>query len=88
VDKNPFEEETNTLVVNAHGALILLANPVARGQVLAITNCATRQKLTCRVAYLEPTQGGRTQVGIEFTQPSPGFWQINFPPEDWKAPAS
>ena len=88
VDKSPFEEVTKTLVVNAHGALILLGNSVARGQLLNITNNATKQKLTCRVAYLGPTQGGRTQVGIEFTEPTSGFWQINFPPEDWKTLAS
>jgi hypothetical protein len=88
VDKKPFEEATKTLVVNAHGALILLGNSVARSQVLTVTNNATKQKLTCRVAYLGPTQSGRTQVGIEFTEPSPGFWQINFPPEDWRTLAS
>lgn len=79
-----FEETTKTLVVNAHGALILLGNPVARGQILTVTNNATKQKLTCRVAYLGPAQSGRIQVGIEFTEPTPGFWQINFPSEDWK----
>ncbi len=87
-DGKPFEEETQTLVVNAHGALILLGNSLARGKVLTITNKATKEKLACRVAYLGPTQGGRTQVGIEFTEPSPNFWQVNFPPDDWKTPAS
>ena len=84
----PFEEASKTLVVNAHGALILLGNSVARGQVLTITNNATKEKLTCRVAYLGPTQSGRTQVGIEFTEPMLSFWQINFPPEDSKTPTS
>ena len=87
-DGKSFEEATKTLVVNAHGALILLGITVTRGQVLTLINKATKEKLTCRVAYLGPTQSGRTQVGIEFTEPMPGFWQINFPPEDWKALAS
>lgn len=83
-DGKDFEEATETLVVNAHGGLVLVANAVAQGQVLMVTHKATQQKLSCRVAYVGPTQGGKTQVGVEFTEPSPAFWQINFPPEDWK----
>ena len=81
-----FQEETKTLVVNAHGTLILLANSVVQGQVLTLANKITKQELPCRVAYLGPSQGGKTQVGVEFTQLSPSFWQINFPPENWKVP--
>jgi hypothetical protein len=81
-----FQEQTNTLVVNAHGALALLSSRVAQGQSLTIANKATDQKLSCRVVFLGPTQGGKTQVGLEFTQPSPGFWRIDFPPDDWKVP--
>jgi hypothetical protein len=83
-DGQDFEEEGKTLVVNAHGALVLLANAVAPGQVLMVTHKATQQKLSCRVVYIGPTQGAKTQVGVEFIEPSPGFWQIHFPPEDWK----
>lgn len=81
-----FQEETNTLVVNAHGALALLTSRVAQGQIVTIANKATDQKLPCRVVYLGPAQGGKTQIGLEFTQASPGFWRIDFPPEDWKVP--
>src|SRR5713226_1349524 len=82
-DGRNFEEETKTLVVNAHGALVLLANAVAQGQVLILTHNNTKEKLSCRVAYVGPTQGGKTQVGVEFMESAPGFWQVNFPPEDW-----
>jgi hypothetical protein len=87
-DGKAFEEETKTLVVNAHGALILLSRAVAQGQVLTITHKGTKQKLACRAAYLGPAQSGRTQVGVEFTEPSLSFWQVNFPPEDWKTQTS
>ncbi len=83
-DAKKFEEDTHTLVVNAHGALVTLVAPVAQGQSLTITNKATLEKLECRAVFVGHAQGGRTQVGLEFLLPSSSFWQINFPPEDWK----
>ena len=82
----PFEEETNTLVVNSHGALILLAGKVEKGQKLRLINRATREEQACRVASFGPTTAGKTQVGVEFLKPSPDFWHISFPPEDWVVP--
>jgi hypothetical protein len=81
-----FEEETHTLVVNLHGALVVLAGKVAKGQKLLLTNRATKGEQVCRVASLGPTSGGKVQVGVEFLKPSPDFWQISFPPEDWIVP--
>ena len=80
-----FEEDTQTLVVNAHGALILLANPVRTGQTLRLKNKASKDEELCKVVYLGPAQNSRIQVGVEFTSPSPHFWHIAFPPEDWSA---
>lgn len=82
----PFEEETHTIVVNVHGALVVLAGPVTKGQKLRLTNRATREVRMCRVASMGPTSEGKTQIGIEFLKPSPDFWQISFPPEDWVVP--
>lgn len=83
-----FDEETRTLVVNAHGALISLAAAVIAGQQLTIANEATQQSQDCRVVYLGSGTSGRVQMGIEFTAPSPKFWQIDFPPDDWVVPES
>ncbi len=74
-----FEEETHTLVVNAHGALIVLAGKVAKGQKLRLTNRATKAEQVCRVANLGPKSGGKAQIGVEFLKPSPDFWQHFFP---------
>ena len=84
----PFEEETHTLVVNVHGALVVLAGQVTKGQKLLLTNRATKQEQMCRVASLGPTSEGKAQIGIEFLKPSPDFWHISFPPEDWVVPES
>lgn len=81
-----FNEETRTLVVNAHGALISLAAPVTTGQQIQISNKATKQSLSCRIVYVGALQAGKAQMGIEFEKPSASFWQIDFPPEDWVVP--
>jgi hypothetical protein len=81
-----FKEETRTLVVNAHGALISLTSPVTAEQRILVSNRATQQSLACRVVYVGAPQAGRMQMGIEFEKPMPSFWQIDFPPDDWVSP--
>ncbi len=81
-----FDEETRTLVVNAHGALISLAAAVIAGQQITVSNEATQQSRDCRVVYLGSSASGKVQMGIEFVKPSPKFWQIDFPPDDWVVP--
>jgi hypothetical protein len=76
-------EETHTLIVNAHGALIQLALTVEIGQLLGIKNMQTLEELVCRVVNLGPDQPGKREVGIEFELASPRFWRIAFPPSDW-----
>ncbi len=80
---NVASEETHTLIVNAHGALIHLALTVEIGQLLGIKNGQTLEQLVCRVVHLGPDQTGKREVGIEFEVPSPRFWRIAFPPADW-----
>ena len=81
-----FKEDTQTYVVNAHGALIALAGRIEQGQTLYIINSATHEEQECRVIHVGQMTGGKAQIGIEFTKPSPAFWRIAFPPEDWTAP--
>lgn len=86
-DTHSFLEETKTLVVNAHGALIVLSMRVACGQKLVLKNQKTNEERPCKVVFLGPGKIGKNQVGVEFTQPAPFFWHIDFPPEDWTPPA-
>jgi hypothetical protein len=85
-DGKEFQEEARTLVVNAHGALLALNSPLRAGQALTLTHKLTRQSLECRTVYVGNPQGGKAQVGIEFLKAAAGFWQIDFPPEDWVVP--
>ncbi|MGH9683484.1 MAG: PilZ domain-containing protein [Candidatus Acidiferrales bacterium] len=78
-----FDETTTTVTVNAHGAMLLLQARVARGDKVTILNPKTTEEMPCTVVFIGQREGTRTQVGVEFAEPSRIFWRINFPPEDW-----
>jgi len=82
-DSQEFTEETRTLVVNAHGALISLAAQIVAGQQIMVSNKTTSTTLECRVVHLGNAAAGKVQTGIEFVKACPSFWQIDFPPDDW-----
>jgi hypothetical protein len=81
-DKEPVAEETDALVVNAHGALIILAADVKRDQFITISNVKTNEELLARVTSVGLRFMGKAQVGIEFIRPAPEFWGIPHP-KDW-----
>jgi hypothetical protein len=72
--KRSISEKTHTIVVNDHGALILLAAKVEIQQIIRLENIKLGEELLCRVATLGPTLMGKTQVAVEFIIPKPGFW--------------
>jgi len=77
----PFEEETLTLAVSAHGALLPVSTQVKKGQRLALSNVQTKSALECVVAHIR--RADHLQLGVEFTMPNPTFWHVAFPPKDW-----
>src|SRR6266852_4844130 len=48
---SPFQEDTHTRAVSAHGALILMSTQVYRGQRLTLANVQTKAALECVVAH-------------------------------------
>jgi len=78
-----FSEQTKTMVVNAHGALIMLAAKVSPGQTLELKSPTNPESQSCKVVYIGPTVQGQTQVGVEFSKAAPHFWHVAFPPENW-----
>ena len=78
-----FDEMTETLAINAHGALILLNVRVLSGAIIHVKHNKTEEEQECHVAFLGPVRSGRAEVGVEFTSPRPTFWRVAFPPEDW-----
>jgi len=80
---SPFEEETQTRAISAHGALILISAQVYRGQRLTLSNVQTKAALECVVAHIDKRRGEHSQAGVEFTLPNPMFWHVAFPSKDW-----
>lgn len=78
-----FSERTTTQVVNTHGALILLHEPVVVGQLLSVTHVGTGEELVCTVVDINPGQLEAPEIGVEFVHPNARFWRVSFPPEDW-----
>jgi len=77
------EEETHTLAVSAHGALLAVSAPLYRGQRLTLSNPQTKDSLECVVAHIDRFPNEPVKVGVEFLLPNPTFWHVAFPPKDW-----
>ena len=80
-----FEEFTETLAINAHGALVLLTARVISGAAVHMRHNKTEEEQECHVAFLGPVRGGKAEIGLEFLEPRPTFWRVAFPPEDWSS---
>jgi hypothetical protein len=79
----PFDEEADTLAINAHGALVLLQARITSGSLLTLRNNTTNEEQECSVVFLGPVRGNKAEIGLEFSARRPQFWRIAFPPEDW-----
>jgi hypothetical protein len=78
-----FTEETATLAINAHGALVLMQARITSGSRVHLFHNRTQEEQECHVVFLGPVRAGKSEVGLEFTVASPSFWRVAFPPEDW-----
>jgi len=79
----PFDEEADTLAINAHGALVLLHARLTSGSLLTLRNNTTKEEQECHVVFLGPVRGNKAEIGLEFSARRPQFWRVAFPPEDW-----
>ncbi len=79
-----FREKTSTVSVSAHGCLVRLAAKVAQGDEVWLIHPKTAEEIPSRVVSLGKQGGEKIPDGIEFSEPSPLFWRINFPPDDWQ----
>ena len=82
-DGKEVREETQTVVVNAHGGLLKLRMEVKAGQPILLINEKSKVQQGCRVVRVETSAAGLSAVAFEFDQPAPHFWPIVFPPADW-----
>jgi hypothetical protein len=82
-DRSDFSEETRTIVLNAHGALVEMATSLDQGQTATLWNVSTSEKIECKVILVKPEPTGKFTTAVEFANPNPDFWRISFPPNDW-----
>jgi hypothetical protein len=82
-DGKDVREETQTMVVNAHGGLLKLKLEVKTGQPILLINERAKIQQGCHVVRVETSEAGNSAVAFEFDQPTPQFWPIVFPPADW-----
>ncbi len=73
-----------TVSVNDHGAMLQCPRVFESGAPLIIRNDATRNEVPCRVTRVPRESSGGYLIPVEFTEISADFWQISFPPTDWK----
>ena len=78
-----FRENSQTIVVSAHGGLLYLNESLEMGVQLTLINPVTEEEQECRVVFLGDASDKGQRVGIEFLYPSPHFWGVEFTPSDW-----
>src|SRR5277367_1248149 len=83
VDGQKFRAKSQTIVINAHGGLLYLDEPLEIGAELVLINPATEEEQECRIVYMGDTSDKGTRVGVEFLSPSPHFWGVEFAQQDW-----
>jgi protein TonB len=77
--REPFSENTRTVLVFANGAVIRLSSAVASGQLLFLTNEKTKKEVVCQVVKSKNYSNVSGYVELEFTEAAPGFWGLRFP---------
>jgi hypothetical protein len=82
-DGRKFQQNSQTIVINAHGGLLYLQETLDVGADLVLINPATEEEQECRVVYVGDTSDRGTRVGVEFLSPSPHFWGVEFTQKDW-----
>lgn len=75
----------HTVAVNVHGAMVVSPRTLEEDSKLEILNERTNEKIVCRVTRATRESSEGFLIPVEFTTPAPNFWQISFPPSNWKA---
>ncbi len=83
-----FTEETTTVLVFESGAVIRLTAAVVAGQLLFLTNKESRREVVAQVTRKRDFRPTSCYVEVEFSEPAPGFWGIEFPEHSELVPAN
>jgi hypothetical protein len=75
----------STVAVNIHGAMVTCETMLEAGARLVIRNDRTQERAGARVTRAPRQSSEGYLIPLEFDKPLPMFWQISFPPENWKS---
>ncbi|MFY9907263.1 MAG: PilZ domain-containing protein [Terriglobales bacterium] len=81
----PFSEQCNTTLVNAHGCGLIAPCEFGQGIQVRLEIVSAQRHTTARVAEVVPLGGDPETwlVGLELDIPG-NFWGIEYAPSDWK----
>lgn len=82
-----FREAGQTIVINAHGALLHLNQELVDGAMVVLSNPVTEEEQECRIVFLGEFHDNGQRVGVEFLTPAPHFWGVEFSRPDWRGDA-
>lgn len=80
----PVRTAGKTIEVNSHGAVVACSRPFDPNAKLEVVNERTGEKIGSRVLRSPREAAEGFVIPVEFTTPSANFWQITFPPANWK----
>jgi hypothetical protein len=81
----PVRTAGKTIEVNSHGAMVACSRSFESDTKMEVLNERTGERIASRVlrsARREAAEG--FLVPVEFTAQALNFWQITFPPDNWK----
>src|SRR5258708_28063954 len=70
-DSKTMFEETQTIAVNIHGAMIVSRLKFEAGQIITLLNSRKCEEEPCRVVFLSPPLTEHIEAGIELPEPRP-----------------
>jgi PilZ domain len=86
-DQTLISEETEPVVVNAHGGLIRVDSVPPLGQKVTLHNIRANQTEEAVVVFVGKAgaKDGKVIVGVEFIKQNASFWCINSPLQNWSS---
>jgi hypothetical protein len=76
--KEPLKGYTHT--VSASGAMVIIPEPLTEGTNVIIENPKTQAQVGAKVVRPPQITAEGSLVPLEFSTPSPTFWNVFFPP--------
>ncbi len=77
-ERELFTEETSSVLVHENGGVIQLSAAVAPGQLLLLANVESKREVVAQVRRKRTNKPTSCYVELEFAEPAPRFWGMEF----------